>query len=85
MNEKLWNPTEELLREPAAPAGREGLIVKGAQLVGVTGKTKLFSCLFANKLRLPIQSSASNAPTVSLKHIHLRQYWPIAKAASVVI
>lgn len=83
MSEKLWNPTEKLLREPAAPAGREELMVDRAQLAGVIGRKKLFSGIFANKVR-PLNLS-SDTSTVSLKHIHLHPYGLRVKAARVEI
>lgn len=58
-------------------------MVDRAQLVGVIGKTKLFSGLFANKVR-PLHLS-SNTSMVTLKHIHLHPNGPRVKAVRVEI
>jgi hypothetical protein len=41
MSEKLWPPTEKLLRELAVPAGKDRLAANKAQQVEVIGKRKL--------------------------------------------
>lgn len=58
-------------------------MVDRAQLAGVIGRKKLFSGVFANKVR-PLNLS-SDTSTVSLKRIHLHPYGLRVKAARAEI